>query len=92
MPNQPKTPARSIRVGDDLWNDFREVAKLNGTTATAVLVSCAKDYVRRHKLAVHRAASDRSVRELAHHLAWINNHEDRTDAIAAALAESRSAR
>jgi hypothetical protein len=56
MPNQPKTPTRSIRVGDDLWFDLREVAKLNGTTVTAVLVAAGRDYVKRHKLAVHRAA------------------------------------
>lgn len=90
MPNQPKTPARSIRVGDDVWFDLREVAKLNGTTASAVLVSLARDYVRQHKLAVDKARRDlESVRELAHHLAWINNHEDRVDAIAAALVKKK---
>lgn len=35
MPNQPKTPGRSVRIPDDLWQRALETANTNGTTVTA---------------------------------------------------------
>lgn len=47
MPNQPKTPARSVRIPDDLWEQARERAREAGTTVTAVLVEALRVYVSR---------------------------------------------
>lgn len=46
VPNQPKTPQRTIRVPDDLWQAAKEKAKRRGETVTEVLVAALKRYVR----------------------------------------------
>lgn len=48
MPNQPKTPARSVRISDSLWTTARDVAHANGETVTDVVVRALDDYVNRH--------------------------------------------
>lgn len=37
MPNQPATPARSVRVGDWLWEQAKKKAAAEGTTVSAVI-------------------------------------------------------
>jgi hypothetical protein len=46
MPNQPKTLARSVRVGDDLWNAAKVQAKERHETVTDVVVRALKRYAK----------------------------------------------
>lgn len=46
MPNQPKTPLRSFRVPDEVWQAALRRAQREGTTLTAVLVEHLEDYGR----------------------------------------------
>lgn len=46
MPNQPKTPARSVRVPDALWQAAKERADVKGETVTDVLLRALQRYVR----------------------------------------------
>lgn len=46
MPNQPKTPTRNVRVGDELWQAAKARAAERGETVTDVLVRALKRYVR----------------------------------------------
>ena len=50
MPNQPKTPARSFRVGDPLHADAKRIAAERGETLTAVVVRALEAYVFKHRL------------------------------------------
>jgi hypothetical protein len=45
MPNQPKTPTRSLRVPDDLWADARALADAAGETMTTVINRLLTGYV-----------------------------------------------
>lgn len=45
MPNQPKTPARSVRVPDPLWTAAKASAQQRGETVTDVLVRALTEYV-----------------------------------------------
>lgn len=47
MPNQPKTPARSVRVPDALWLAAKQKADERGETVTDAIVRALKSYVRR---------------------------------------------
>ena len=49
MPNQPKTPQRTIRIPDDLWNAVQEKCKENGEDATKVALRAYKRYVKAAK-------------------------------------------
>lgn len=42
---RPGTPARSVRVPDDLWRTFVDVAGRNGDTASAVIVRAIRAYL-----------------------------------------------
>lgn len=44
MPNQPKTPIRSFRVPDEIWQAALARAQREGTTLTALLVDYLTDY------------------------------------------------
>jgi hypothetical protein len=45
VPNQPKTPARGVRVPDELWNAAKAQAAANGETVTDVLLRALREYV-----------------------------------------------
>lgn len=45
MPNQPKTPLRSMRIDDDLWNAVRMKTKREGRSITSVIVRALRSYV-----------------------------------------------
>lgn len=45
MPNQPKTPIRSIRVPDDIWLPARALAAELGDTLTDVIRKALAAYV-----------------------------------------------
>lgn len=47
MPNQPKTPTRSVRVGDALWAAAKAKAEERDETVTDVLVRALERYVKR---------------------------------------------
>ena len=38
MPNQPKTPLKRVRVDDDLWDRFGEMAKPNRSATMRALM------------------------------------------------------
>lgn len=44
MPNKPKTPTRTIRVKDQLWDDAKVQAARDGFTLTDVIVGYLFDY------------------------------------------------
>lgn len=46
MPNQPKTPRRTLRVPDDLWQAVKEKAKDRDETITDVIIRALKRYLR----------------------------------------------
>lgn len=46
MPNQPKTPKRSVRVSDEIWQAVKEKAKKRGETITEVILRSLKRYLR----------------------------------------------
>lgn len=59
MPNQPKTPARAVRISDDLWEAAQEVAAADGETVSDLVRSglerelrrrAARDARRRHSV------------------------------------------
>jgi hypothetical protein len=47
MPNQPKTPVRSVRVSDVLWGAAQDEAARRGETVTAVIVRALEEYTQR---------------------------------------------
>jgi hypothetical protein len=44
LPNQPKTPLRSLRVADDLWLVALAKAQREGVTLTAVITAALRTY------------------------------------------------
>lgn len=47
MPNQPKTPLRSVRVPDDVWDAVKAKAEDRGETVTDVILRALRRYVSR---------------------------------------------
>lgn len=45
VPNQPKTPMRSVRIADPLWTEVAKRADLEGQTVTAVIREALERYV-----------------------------------------------
>lgn len=48
MPNQPRTPNRSVRVPDDLWQTAAWIARDKGMTMTEVVNMLLEQWVRRN--------------------------------------------
>lgn len=46
MPNQPKTPNRAVRVGDEEWASFGEAASAAGTDRTKAINAFIRWYLR----------------------------------------------
>lgn len=46
VPNQPKTPQRTVRVPDDLWAAAKRKAAGRGESVTDVIIRALKRYVR----------------------------------------------
>lgn len=44
MPNQPKTPGRSVRVPDPLWEAAKAKTAARGETVTDVVVRALNEY------------------------------------------------
>lgn len=49
MANQPKFPARTVRVPDDLWDAARELAESRGDNVSNVLRDALRRYVARNQ-------------------------------------------
>ena len=47
MPNAPKTPTRTVRVDDELWEAVQAQAKIDGITVTSVILSGLYSYLRK---------------------------------------------
>lgn len=45
-PNQPKTPVRTVRIPDELWEALRIRADERGETVTDVILRALRLYVR----------------------------------------------
>lgn len=45
MPNAPKTPTRTVRVSDELWEAAKEKAVLEEKTVTDVIIAALKAFV-----------------------------------------------
>ena len=45
MPNQPKTPARTVRVDDELWNAVRREAEAKGENVSDVVRQALRKYL-----------------------------------------------
>ena len=46
MPNRPKTPARTVRVDDDLWDAAHKKASDRGDSLSQVIREALRKYVR----------------------------------------------
>lgn len=46
VPNQPKTPQRSVRVPDDVWQAAKAKAESEGQTVSDVVRQALEDYLR----------------------------------------------
>ena len=45
MPNAPKTPTRTIRVADDLWQAVQYKAAADKRTVTSVIIEALEKYL-----------------------------------------------
>ncbi|MFC3979694.1 hypothetical protein [Streptosporangium jomthongense] len=54
------TPRRSIRLGDEIWEQVEYIADLDGTTATSVVKTALMEYIakRRRQERVQRRSKD----------------------------------
>ena len=46
VPNQPKTPNRTVRVSSEIWFKAMDIAKDRGETLTDVIVRALVRYIR----------------------------------------------
>jgi hypothetical protein len=49
MPNQPKTPRRTIRIPDDIWETALEVAEETGVSLPQVVRDDLVRFIRQHR-------------------------------------------
>lgn len=47
MPNAPKTPLRSIRIADELWQAVHDKAQREGVTVSDVIRCALERYIKR---------------------------------------------
>jgi hypothetical protein len=45
MPNAPKTPTRTIRVSNEIWNAVKDKAAIEERTVTEVIIEALKKYI-----------------------------------------------
>lgn len=48
VPNQPRTPLRTLRVPDDLWREAARIARDRGETLSDVMRDSLVRYVEEH--------------------------------------------
>lgn len=49
VPNPPKSPARNVRVDDELWAEAQSVAKSSGSNISEVIRAFLRSYVERNR-------------------------------------------
>lgn len=49
MPNKPRTPHRTVRIGDELWHQAQAVAEARGETVSDEVRAGLERYVKRHR-------------------------------------------
>lgn len=49
VPNQPKTPQRTVRVPDDVWHEAKATADQRGETLSEVIRQALERYIRKHR-------------------------------------------
>lgn len=49
MPNQPRTPARSIRIPDEMWNQAKAVAEARGEDVSVEVRAGLERYIKRNR-------------------------------------------
>jgi antitoxin component of RelBE/YafQ-DinJ toxin-antitoxin module len=49
MPNQPRTPARAVRVEDGLWQAAQQQAEQRGETVSDVIRRALQRYIRQNR-------------------------------------------
>ena len=45
MPNQPKTPHRSVRLNDDIWENLQAIATQTGLSVSDVIRLALTDFI-----------------------------------------------
>lgn len=45
MKTPPKTPTRTIRVSNDLWEAVKDKAALDGVTVTSIIILALEEYL-----------------------------------------------
>ena len=45
MPNQPKTPHRSVRLNDDIWEALRQIGEQTGLSVSEVMRLALTDFI-----------------------------------------------
>ena len=45
MPNQPKTPHRSVRLNDDIWDALREIGEQTGLSVSELIRLALTDFI-----------------------------------------------
>jgi hypothetical protein len=45
MPNQPKTPHRSVRLNDDIWDALRDIGEQTGLSVSEVMRLALTDFI-----------------------------------------------
>ncbi len=48
MPNAPKTPARAVRISDEVWAALRDVAERKDLTVSDVVRLALADFIARN--------------------------------------------
>lgn len=48
-PNQPKTPARPVRIDDDTWDAVKTEAAARGVTASDVVREAIREHLERQR-------------------------------------------
>lgn len=56
MPNQPSTPARAVRIEDDLWRAAQQQAADRGETVSDVIRRALERYVRQRERRLVRSS------------------------------------
>jgi len=49
VPNQPKTPQRTVRVPDAVWDQAKRIAEARGETLSDVIRAALERYIVRHR-------------------------------------------
>lgn len=49
VPNQPRTPIRSVRIADELWEEAQAVARDRGESVSDEVRAALERYVKRNR-------------------------------------------